>query len=273
MTYLGPKYRRWNCRECKRQFTAKVGTIFEDSPIGFDKWLPAFWLIASNRNGISSCELARGLNVTQKTAWFMLHRIRASDGPGRVPAALRDRRDRTETYVGGKTSSMSRSKRKELQKNFARGVDPYTSKTTVLGMVERKGRVRAFVLPGKKPFGHHIVPIMRESIHHDATVYTDAATHYVHLDDHFLTHESVNHSMEEYVRGAVHTNTIENFWSVLKRMLGGTYIAVRPKHLGAVLGRGNLSLQRAHERRWTALHQSREERGWSAAHVQGAHRE
>jgi transposase-like protein len=87
VTYLA-KYRRWNCRDCGRQFTAKVGTIFEDSPIGLDKWLPAFWLIASNRNGISSHELARGLGVTQKTAWFMLHRIRealASDVRRRSP--------------------------------------------------------------------------------------------------------------------------------------------------------------------------------------------
>lgn len=232
VTYLGPKYLRWNCKDCKRQFTAKVGTIFEDSPIGFDKWLPAIWLIASNRNGISSCELARGLQITQKSAWFMLHRIRAMMAYGAV-TELTGIVEADETWIGGKRENLPKAKRRTTTAE-GRG-SSYDSKTGVFGMVERKGRVRAFVMASKKGTSEELRPIMRESIHHSATVYTDAATHYVHLDEDFLYHESVNHSLDEYVRGAVHTNTIENFWSVLKRMLAGTYIAVRPKHLGAYL--------------------------------------
>jgi transposase-like protein len=222
--YLGDKYRRWFCRDCQRQFTAKVGTIFEDSPIGFDKWLPAIWLISSNRNGISSCELARGLGVTQKTAWFMLHRIRTALANESFEQ-LRGIIEADETYIGGSTASMP----KRIRKDRTLASKRFENKTAVLGMVERGGRVRAMVLAA--PTSREIMPRLLKHVHHDATLYTDAAPTYRDSNEFFLHHDSVNHSLDEYVRGEVHTNTIENFWSVLKRMLGGTYISVRPQHL------------------------------------------
>ncbi|HVN68184.1 MAG TPA: IS1595 family transposase, partial [Candidatus Binatia bacterium] len=222
--YLGDKYRRWFCSDCKRQFTAKVGTIFEDSPIGFDKWMPAIWLISSNRNGISSCELARAIGVTQKTAWFMLHRIRtalANDSFDQLRGII----ETDETYVGGSYTS----KPKRVRRNRTLASKRFENKTAVLGMVERGGRVRAMVLPTSTR--RELLPRLRDHVHQDATVFTDANPSYRDLDEMFLRHDSVNHTLEEYVRGEVHTNTIENFWSVLKRMLGGTYIAVDAKHL------------------------------------------
>jgi transposase-like protein len=227
VTYLA-KYRRWNCKDCKRQFTAKVGTIFEDSAIGLEKWLPAFWLIASNRNGISSHELARGLGVTQKTAWFMLHRIREamkSDATDPLTGTI----EADETYMGGKWEN----KPKHVRNVEGARAKAYASKTPVVGMVERGGRVRAFTLPAATH--ETLLPKLRDSIHHDATLYTDAATFYTHANEFFLHHASVNHSLQEYVRGNVHTNNIECFWAVLKRTMGGTYIHVNPRHLDRYL--------------------------------------
>lgn len=231
-----PKRRRWYCKDCKGQFTAKTRTIFEDSPIGFDKWLPAIWLIASNRNGISSYEIARGLGVTQKTAWFMLHRIREA-----MQADAFDMLTGTvevdEAYIGGKHKNKSLKKRRALHdRRVARGItnDPRDEKTAVLGMVERSGRVRAWTIPGDVSH-KKLLPKLLGSIHHDATIYTDASGLYKHINEYFLTHSSVNHSIEEYVRENVHTNTIECFWSVLKRTIGGTYIHVNPRHLDRYL--------------------------------------
>jgi transposase-like protein len=234
VAYLA-KVRRWYCNECKKQFSAKVGTIFEDSPIGLDKWLPAIWLIASNRNGISSYELARGLGVTQKTAWFMLHRIREamqSDEFGMFTGTV----EVDEAYIGGKHKNKSLSKRRELrERRMARGLagDNRDEKTAVLGMVQRGGKVRAWKVPDVQH--HTVLPVLRDSIHHDATVYTDSSVLYTHINEFFLTHSSVNHSIEEYVRGNVHTNTIECFWAVLKRTIGGTYIHIHPRHLDRYL--------------------------------------
>jgi transposase-like protein len=228
VTYLA-KYRRWNCNECHRQFTAKVGTIFEDSPIGLDKWLPAFWLIASNRNGISSHELGRALRVTQKTAWFMLHRIREAMQADDAFEPLRGTVEVDETYVGGRWKNKSLRVRKAL----GREGQARDAKTAVFGMVERKGRVRAWVVPDTQH--KTLLPKLRASIDQDATVYTDAASIYTHINEYFLRHASVNHSIEEYVRGNVHTNNIECFWSVLKRTIGGTYIHVNPRHLDRYL--------------------------------------
>ena|SRR5665213_3413852 len=232
-----PKQKRWYCRECKGQFTAKLGTIFEDSPIGFDKWLPAVWLIASARNGISSYEIARALKVTQKSAWFMLHRIRDAM-EDRTFSMLTGTVEIDEAYIGGKYHNKSKSKRRKLhEQRIARGLtrpDAYVEKTAVVGMVERGGRVRAFSVSGE-PTQRKMLPSLRASIHHDATVYTDSSTLYTHINEYFLHHSSVNHSIEEYVRGNVHTNNIECFWSVFKRTIGGTYTHVAPYHLDRYL--------------------------------------
>ncbi|MGA9020077.1 MAG: IS1595 family transposase [Candidatus Cybelea sp.] len=224
-----PKYFRWNCSECRRQFSAKVGTVFEDSPISLTKWLPAIWLIASNRNGISSYEIARGLKVTQKTAWFMLHRIREmmADEPD---DQLRGTIEVDESYIGGKWANKPNRVRKAAKDSLTAA---WESKTPVLGMVERKGRVRAFKVPNVT--AKTLLPKLVNSIDQDATVYTDSATLYTHINEFFLKHASVNHTLHEYVRGNVHTNNIESFWSVLKRTIGGTYTHVNPRHLDRYL--------------------------------------
>lgn len=218
-----PKRRRWYCNDCKGQFTAKVGTIFEDSPIGFDKWLPAFWLLASNRNGISSCEVARALNVTQKTAWFMLHRLREAMAD-KTFERLTGQVEIDETFVGGKLRWKRRT-HYHVRSGLKSG---NMGKTPVLGMIERKGKVRAFVVPSVKK--KTLVPMVLKHIEPGAKVLTDSLRSYRHLGDHFASHEFVNHAIE-YVNGNVHTNSIEAFWSVLKRALKGTYVAPRPWHL------------------------------------------
>jgi transposase-like protein len=230
-----PKVWRWYCNECKRQFSAKVGTVFEDSPIALTKWLPAIWLIASNRNGISSYEIARGLKVTQKTAWFMLHRIREmmADEPN---DQLTGTVESDEAYIGGKWDKMNTRRRRAIEKA---GHTPLSSKAPVIGMMERqradgrKGRVRAFAVPDTQ--AKTLLPVLRKSIDQDATLYTDEATLYTHINEFFLHHASVNHGLKEYVKGNVHTNNIECFWSVLKRTIGGTYIHIHPRHLDRYL--------------------------------------
>ena len=219
---------RWYCKDCKRQFTAKVGTIFEDSPISFTKWLPAIWLIASNRNGISSYEIARGLGVTQKTAWFMLHRIREAMQSESYETKLTGTVEADETYIGGKWENRPKAKRKHRSRQAV-----IAAKVAVFGMVERGGRVRAWKVSDVA--GKTLLPKLQASVHHDATVYTDSANVYKHVNEYFLQHSYVNHSAEEYVRGDVHTNTIEGFWSCLKRTIGGTYTHVSPQHLDRYL--------------------------------------
>jgi len=228
VTYLA-KYRRWNCKDCGRQFTAKVGTIFEDSPIGLDKWLPAFWLIASNRNGISSHELGRALKVTQKTAWFMLHRVREAMAAESYDEPLSGTVEVDEAYIGGKWGNKPLKVRRIAGSQKA----AWEAKTAVLGMVQRGGKVRAWSVPSVQK--DTLLPKLRASIHHDATVYTDSASLYTHINEFFLTHSTVNHSLHEYVRGNVHTNNIECFWAVLKRTIGGTYTHVDPRHLDRYL--------------------------------------
>jgi transposase-like protein len=223
------KARRWYCNDCKGQFTAKVGTVFEDSPIGFSKWLPAFWLLASNRNGISSHELGRALKVTQRTAWFMLQRIRLAMQDEAFDK-LRGVIEADEAYIGGKISSMSNKRRKALKDS---GKTAYSNKQAVLGVVERKGRVRAWTVPNLTL--KSLLPKIRESIDQDATLYTDSAMHYRDINEYVLHHEAINHELHEYVRGNVHTNNIECFWAVLKRTLGGTYIHVNTRHLDRYL--------------------------------------
>lgn len=230
-----PKRRRWYCNDCKGQFTAKVGTVFEDSPLGFSKWLPAFWLLASNRNGISSHELGRALKVTQRTAWFMLQRVRLAM-EDETFEKLAGVVESDEAYIGGSWESMNRKRRRAVEKA---GLTAYSSKAAVIGMAERKrpdgrkGRVRAFAV--KDTTHKTLLPLLTQSIDQDATLYTDEATLYTHINEFFLRHASVNHSLKEYVRGNVHTNNIECFWAVLKRTIGGTYTHVHPRHLDRYL--------------------------------------
>ncbi|TAL46173.1 MAG: IS1595 family transposase [Salinibacterium sp.] len=227
--YFMASVERWKCRPCKRQFSVKVGTVMEDSPIKLDKWLAAIWLIANAKNGISSYEIHRALGVTQKTAWFLLHRIRLamSDGgfvapqfSGSAPV------ESDETFVGGKVKNMSKSKRAQLKaagKNFER-------KAIVMGLLERGGEVRAGVVPDTT--AATLGAVIEAHVPEGSQVFTDENPSYHGKFMSAFVHEYVNH-VDEYVRGQVHTNGIENFWSLLKRCLNGTYISVEPFHLGA----------------------------------------
>jgi transposase-like protein len=210
----------------KQKFSLKTGTVFEDSPISLEKWLPAVWLLSNSKNGISSYELHRALGVTQKTAWFMLHRIRlamqsksflklGSDGS---PVEM------DETFVGVKVKNMHKS-RKPKGTGYSGVAVGAMAKTIVVGMLERKGRVRAEVVMERS---HATLrALANKHIHPCATLMTDEWGGYKGTD---FTHEIINHAAE-YVRGHIHTQGIENFWSLLKRSLGGTYIAVEPFHL------------------------------------------
>ncbi len=217
----------WRCRECNRQFTAKVNTVFEDSPIGFDKWLPAMWMLSADRNGVSSCEVARAIGVTQKTAWFMLHRLRhamQTETFDRLSGEV----EADETYIGGKTRRGTPLAVRIGHKGQKAKMD---AKTVVMGMRERGGRVRAFVVPNNRR--GTLLPRIVEHVEPGATVYTDSLKSYIDVREQYV-HHVINHA-KAYVEGRVHTNNIENFWSVLKRTLGGTYVAPRPKHLDAYL--------------------------------------
>jgi transposase-like protein len=213
--------RIWKCKACKRQFSVKVGTIFEDSPLGLDKWLPAVWLAANSKNGISSHELGRALGITQKSAWFMLHRIRLAMQTGSF-LKFSGEVEVDETFIGGKARNMH--KRVRRQKITATGG---RDKTAVLGMIERGGRVRVEVVPDTKR--RTVVPLVRDAVEPGSAIYTDALRSYNALADDY-DHQVVDHA-ERYVDGRVHTNYMENFWSLLKRGLNGTYVSVQPFHL------------------------------------------
>ena len=206
---------RWQCsnRHEKRQFSIKVGTIMEDSPIGLDKWLPAIWMILNCRNGISSCEIARALGVTQKTAWFMLHRIRLAQQGKQGGGKLGGEVEVDETFIGGKARNMHKDKRARVI-NGTGGKD----KAVVMGMIERGGNVRAFVVDNRRK--KELQKQVREHVEAGAAIFTDELKSYDGLESDYQ-HAVINHAVE-YVNGNVHTNAMENFWSLLKRGLHGT---------------------------------------------------
>lgn len=219
----------WLCKDCKRQFTATLGTIFEDSIIGLEKWLPAAWMLSADRNGISSYELSRALKVRQSTAWFMLHRIRLAMSDD-APEPFGGEVEADETYIGGK---LKFSKEARRRKRKGMKWDPDFNKTAVLGMVQRGGKARAWTVRDRSK--STMLPKFVDSIRPDATLYTDGDWSFWYIGQQFARHEWINHSLE-YVRGHIHTQNIECFWSVLRRTLGGTYIHVNPRHLDAYLG-------------------------------------
>lgn len=220
-----PRHNRWQCsnRHPRRQFTLKTGTIMEDSPLGLEKWLPAMWLIASNRNGVSSWELHRALGVTQKTAWFMLHRIRLAMQDEGHGGKIGGEVEVDETFIGGKARNMHKDRKRRVQA-IGRNTG---GKTVVLGMLERGKTVRTAVIPARTKTS--IQPIVRENVEPGSELFTDEWEANWWVDDEY-THNVINH-LEAYVDGNVHTNGMENFWSLLKRSINGTYVSVEPFHL------------------------------------------
>jgi transposase-like protein len=213
--------RVWKCKECKKQYSVKLGTIFEDSPLGLDKWLPAVWLTANSKNGISSHELARALGITQKSAWFMLHRIRLAMQTGSFEK-LGGKVEVDETYIGGKARNMHKAA-KARKITGTGGKD----KTVVAGALKRGGEVRAEIIPDRQrpTVQAHVKKHVEDGSH----LFTDQHQGYAGLDGTYR-HETVDHAVE-YVNGQVHVNGLENFWSLLKRGLSGTYVSVAPFHL------------------------------------------
>ncbi len=217
--------RIWKCLECKKQFSAKLGTIFEDSPLGFDKWFPTFWMIVNAKNGVSSCEIARSIGVTQKSAWHMLHRIRLALQEGSF-MKMDGQVEADETFIGGKARNMHKGKRK------VRGTGGI-GKTAVMGLLERGdkeetiSRVKLKVVKTTKR--KELQKIIRDNVEVGSEVMTDALRSYIGLEDQYI-HQVIDHA-EKYVEGHVHTNGMENFWSLLKRTIKGTYVSVEPFHL------------------------------------------
>lgn len=218
--------RTWQCKSCKKMFTVKLGTVMEDSPIGLDKWLTAMWLIVNAKNGISSYEIGRAIGVTQKSAWFLLHRIRLAmqtgtfeklGGPGETVEA-------DETFIGGAARFMHKHKRAE-KINSKTG---FVGKVAVMGLLERgeTSQVKVKVIEGRRK--HIIHQAVQEDVAAGSELHTDDLGSYRDLDEY--VHKVVDHAVK-YVEGNVHTNGLENFWSLLKRCLKGTYIAVEPWHL------------------------------------------
>jgi hypothetical protein len=206
--------------DCRKQFSVKVGTIFEDSPLGLDKWFVAVWSIANAKNGISSCELARALGVTQKTAWFMLHRVRLAMQT-KTFRKLAGEVEVDETFIGGRSANMH-AKRREKMIRGRGGI----GKAIVQGLLERGGEARMAVVP--RTDDETLQSNVRRNVAAGETVYSDASASYSTL---CLTHIHawVDH-LRQYVNGRVHINGLENFFSLFKRTLKGTYIAVAPFH-------------------------------------------
>ncbi len=216
--------RRWKCKECHKQFSVKLGTIFEDSPLTLDKWLCGMWLIANCKNGISSCEVARDLGITQKSAWFMLHRIRLAMQNGSLlkVGGNGGEVEADETFIGGKARNMHLSQRKRRITGTG-GKD----KAVVFGVLERGGEVRASVVPNRRL--ETVQPEIKKHVQAGAALYTDEWVAYRGLQGEYA-HKVVDHAVQ-YVDGRVHTNGLENFWSLLKRGISGTYVSVEPFHL------------------------------------------
>jgi transposase-like protein len=217
--------KRWKCRKCAKQFSVKLGTIFEDSPIPLDKWLVALWMLVNCKNGISSYEVARDLGITQKSAWFVLQRLRLALQKGSLVklGGTGTEVEVDETFIGGAARFMHRDKhRRRITETGTK------DKMAVVGVLQRGGEVRVAVVPNRRK--HHLQTHIGQHVETGGAVYTDALMSYMGLEHKRYEHKVIDHA-EKYVDGKVHTNGLENFWSLTKRALKGTYISVEPFHL------------------------------------------
>lgn len=206
----------FKCRSCQKQFTVRVGTVFEDSHLSLQKWFLAIYLATSLKSGISSVQLSKYLGITQKSAWFMLHRIRqVVEEEG---LELSGTVETDETYIGGKVNNRSLKHRNDDD-----------TKQVVFGMVERKGKtiMKHVISSGARS----LLPVIQNKVNKDSKLYSDEWGSYASLKGMGYDHEKINHSRGEYVNGLIHTNTIEGVWSQLKRGIDGIYHHVSPKHL------------------------------------------
>lgn len=223
---LQGKYPRYKCAKCRKHFSAIKGTIFENSTISLSKWFMAIFILSTHRKGISSVQVARDIGVTQKSAWFMMQRVRNAfkmqsftyDKLGGKDAIV----ETDESYIGGKPSNMHKKKQEEILKQGTQ------NKIAVIGAVERGGEVRAQVI--EKTNYENVVPFLVKSVHQGTKLMTDEHVVYGTMER-LYEHQTIKHMLKEYVRGEVHTNTIENFWSVLKRGIYGTYHFISTKHV------------------------------------------
>lgn len=220
--YFITSRRNWECKGCKKHFSVKIGTIMEDSPIGLDKWLSAMWLLGNCKNGVSSYEIARDFGMTQKSAWFLLHRVRMVMQNGSIEK-LSGTIEADETFIGGKSKNMHLDRR--ARQIVGRGP---VGKAIVMGILERHGEARVKVVKTRRK--KQVQVELRQHVEAGSTIYTDALKSYEGLDEY--VHDFVDHT-ESYVKGNCHTNGMENFWSLFKRAIKGTYVSVEPYHLQA----------------------------------------
>jgi transposase-like protein len=217
------KQNRYKCygKHPRAQFSLKVGTIFEDSPISLDKWLVAMWLVVNCKNGISSCEIAKDLGVSQKSAWFMDHRIRMALHDGTIQKAS-GHVEADETFIGGKARNMHVAQRR--RRITGTGTK---DKTAVMGILEHGGKVRTSVVENRKK--KTLQAEIHKHVEAGSALYTDFLLSYDGLEGRYA-HKVVDHAVE-YVNGLAHTNGLGNYWSLLKRSISGTYVSVEPFHL------------------------------------------
>jgi transposase-like protein len=210
---------RCRAKTCKRDFSVTVGTVFENSKVPLSTWIAATYVLSAHKKGISSCQLARDLGITQKTAWFVLHRLRLILGDNE-PEPLDQIVEVDETYVGGTFANMNKKRRKKWQES---GRD---NKVPVMGLLQRDGKAKLTVI-GNRTFKE----VIRENVDQSAVIVTDTHQSYAGLDQEFEGHGTVNHSQEQYRNGIFYTNSVEGFFSLFKRTIFGTYHQISPKHL------------------------------------------
>ena len=223
-----PNARVFKCyqKHPRQKFSLKVGTVFEDSPIGLDKWFPVMWMLVNSKNGISSWEIHRAMGVTQKTAWFMLQRGRLAMQDPTTGGKLSGEVEVDETFIGGKARFMHKDRNRKRRGHLRKAPGPW-GKAIVAAVLERGGKVRAQVIERRKKRDMHA--FVKANVESGSNLYTDDLKSYDGLDTDYQ-HQAIDHA-QCYVDGQTHTNNCENFWTLLKRGLKGTYVSVEPFHL------------------------------------------